>query len=69
MIHCAAVRGAGSGSGSVMCVIRRCEEASPVPPLGAQPPPPAADKIQDHIVFRLDPDLVILCKWYCSIGI
>ncbi|RVE48635.1 hypothetical protein evm_006706, partial [Chilo suppressalis] len=61
VIHAAPVRGPSSEeSGSVMCVIRRCEDASAalLPIDGG--PPAIAPKPSDHIVFRLDSNYTIL---------
>ncbi|KOB78944.1 Steroid receptor coactivator, partial [Operophtera brumata] len=61
VIHASPVRGSSEEAGSVMCVIRRCEDASAaLPPVGGGPPAITA-KQQDHIVFRLDCNFSILC--------
>lgn len=64
VIHAAPVRGSSSEeAGSVMCVIRRCEDASAaLLPVDGGPPAIAA-KPSDHIVFRLDGNFTILCKY------
>jgi hypothetical protein len=64
VIHAAPVRGPSSEeAGSVMCVIRRCEDASAaLLPVDGGPPAIAA-KPSDHIVFRLDSNFTILCKF------
>ncbi|XP_053608193.1 uncharacterized protein LOC128673996 isoform X3 [Plodia interpunctella] len=61
VIHAAPVRGSSSEeAGSVMCVIRRREDASAaLLPLDGGPPAIAA-KQSDHIVFRLDCNYIIL---------
>ncbi|CAH0748970.1 unnamed protein product [Diatraea saccharalis] len=61
VIHAAPVRGPSSEeAGSVMCVIRRFEDASAalLPDDGG--PPAIAAKPSDHIVFRLDSNYTIL---------
>ncbi|XP_047987922.1 uncharacterized protein LOC125227614 isoform X3 [Leguminivora glycinivorella] len=63
VIHAAPVRGSpAEQAGSVMCVIRRCEDASALlpAPLPTDGPPSRADIHNDQIVFRLDSNLVIL---------
>lgn len=61
VIHASPVRGSSEEAGSVMCVIRRCEDASAaLIPVGGGPPAISA-KQQDHIVFRLDCNFSILC--------
>lgn len=65
VIHAAPVRGSSSEeAGSVMCVIRRCEDASAaLLPVDGGPPAIAA-KPSDHIVFRLDSNFTILCQYH-----
>lgn len=67
------MRGSSSEeAGSVMCVIRRCEDASaallPVGGAGAGTtgPPAIAHHHPDHIVFRLDSNFNILCMYLTS---
>lgn len=63
VIHAAPVRGSSSEeAGSVMCVIRRCEDASAALLPGDGGPPAITAKHSDHIVFRLDCNFIILCK-------
>lgn len=72
VIHAAPVRGSVSEeSGSVMCVIRRCDDASaahiPVAVTGAGGLPAIKPgSTADHIVFRLDHNYTILCKYLSS---
>lgn len=61
VIHASPVRGTSEEAGSVMCVIRRCEDASAaLIPVDSGPPAITA-KPQDHIVFRLDGNFSVLC--------
>lgn len=64
VIHAAPVRGSSTEeAGSVMCVIRRCEDVSAalLPVDGG--PPAIAPKQADHFVFRLDSNFTVLCKY------
>lgn len=61
LIHASPVRGTSEEAGSVMCVIRRCEDPSAaLIPVGGGPPAITA-KPQDQIVFRLDCNFSVLC--------
>lgn len=64
VIHAAPVRGSSAEeAGSVMCVIRRCEDVSAalLPVDGG--PPAIAPKQADHFVFRLDCNFTVLSKY------
>lgn len=64
VIHAAPVRGScPEEAGSVMCVIRRCEDASAalLPVDGG--PPAITNKLPENIIFRLDCKYTILCKF------
>lgn len=64
VIHAAPVRGSVSEeAGSVMCVIRRSEDASAAL-IPAGPPHIAPRNTADHIVFRLDNNYTILCQYH-----
>ncbi|XP_047042032.1 nuclear receptor coactivator 2-like isoform X3 [Helicoverpa zea] len=66
VIHAAPVRGSSSEeAGSVMCVIRRCEDASAALLPGDGGPPAITAKHSDHIVFRLDCNFIIL---FCDLS-
>ncbi|XP_026746437.1 nuclear receptor coactivator 2-like [Trichoplusia ni] len=66
VIHAAPVRGSSSEeAGSVMCVIRRCEDASAALLPGDGGPPAITAKQSDHIVFRLDCNFIIL---FCDLS-
>lgn len=63
VIQAAAVRSSSSEeAGAVMCVIRRCEDASAALLPGDGGPPASTAKPSDHIVFRLDCNFIILRK-------
>ncbi|CAB3231051.1 unnamed protein product [Arctia plantaginis] len=66
VIHATPVRGSSSEeAGSVMCVIRRFEDASAALIPGDGGPPAITAKQSDHIVFRLDCNFIIL---FCDLS-
>lgn len=64
VIHAAPVRGSSAEeAGSVMCVIRRCEDVSAALLPVDSGPPAIAPKQADHFVFRLDCNFTVLSTY------